>query len=476
MTGPAEHARDADVAAEARARLDVARSRVTAMESVQRSVIEGLVELWPTSAWLAAGVRSAKDYLVAYTGLSLLEARRLERIAELCTRDERLLAAVVGGSLSLGRAEKLARAVTPERAPYLAQAVDAFLSISAVDDDGFDAALRYWRDLVDQELTPRRVQDQSLTVSHRLFGGGEVHASLAPVDFENFLTAIDAFTQDPDPADAPYQRTFTERRADAAGDLARAAMAAGGDDGYIDPDDDAVDVSDADEAEADDPAEEEADRAADTFDGAYPGDTLDEALDPANEGLDELELIRIRIRKAELAQRRRAMRQIRARSGVTVNVLIDLKTLAEARSFGDLGDLVMAGDGWNLAKNAAEQLLCDASLVATLFEGKTRVLDANDAAERFTKRQRRAIAARDRHCVFPGCTRIPRHCDIHHLHERADGGPTTTGNGCLLCRFHHRLIHQHGWKLHRDPTTDRWVATDPHDQEWKGRPTHPAAA
>ena len=475
MTGPAEHARDADVAAEARARLDEATSRVGVMESAQRSAIAGLVELWPTAAWLAAGARSAKDYLVAYTGLSFLEARRLARIAELCTRDERLLTAVVDGSLSLGRAEKLSRAVTDERAPFLDQAVDAFLSISRVDDDGFDGALRYWRDLVDQELAPRRVQEHSLTVWRGLWGGGEMHAKLSPVAFEQFLTAINAFTQDPDPADAPYQRTLSERRADAAHDIACAAMAAGGDDGYVDPDD-ADESGDEGPADAATQAEDETIRAGDTFDGSYPGDTLDEALDPANEGLDELELLRLRIRKAEAHQRRRAMRQIRARSGVTVNVLIDLKTLAEARTLGDLGDLVMAGDGWNLAKNAAEQMLCDASLVATLFEGKTRVLDANDAAERFNKRQRRAIAARDRHCVFPGCTRIPRHCDVHHLHERADGGPTTVANGCLLCRFHHRLVHQHGWRLHREASTDRWVATDPHGQEWKGRPTHPAAA
>ena len=481
MTGPAEHARDADVAAQARADLDATDRAIAAMESSQRLAVATLVRLWPDAAWLAAGARSAKDYLVAYTGLSFLEARRLARIAELCTRDERLLAAVVGGSLSLGRAEKLSRAVTDERAPFLDQAVDAFLSISRVDDDGFDGALRYWRDLVDQELAPRRVQEHSLTVWRGLFGGGEMHAKLSPVAFEQFLTAIDAFTQDPDPADAPYQRILSERRADAAHDMACAAMATGADDGYVDPDDDVSGSDSDDETLADDDdvearAEDEAIRAGDTFDGSYPGDTLDEALDPENEGLDELELLRLRVRKAEAHQRRRAMRQIRSRSGVTVNVLIDLKTLAEARTLGDLGDLVMAGDGWNLAKNAAEQMLCDASLVATLFEGKTRVLDTNDAAERFNKRQRRAIAARDRHCVFPGCTRIPRHCDVHHLHERADGGPTTTANGCLLCRFHHRLLHQHGWKLHRDPSTDRWVATDPHGQEWKGRPTQPAAA
>ena len=98
------------------------------------------------------------------------------------------------------------------------------------------------------------------------------------------------------------------------------------------------------------------------------------------------------------------------------------------------------------------------------------MLDANDAAERFSKRQRRALAARDHHCVFPGCTRPARHCDLHHLHERDAGGPTTIANACTLCRFHHRLLHQHGWTLHHDGET--WVATDPHGTKWKGRPTH----
>ena len=216
-------------------------------------------------------------------------------------------------------------------------------------------------------------------------------------------------------------------------------------------------------------------RADDTFDGSYPGDTLDEALDPANEGLDHLDLLRSRLRKAELHRRRRRRRQIRPRSGVCVNVHLDLRTLAGTRQIDDLDGLVHRGEGWGLARSAAEQLLCDTTLVATLFDGPNRVLDANDAAERFSKRQRRAIAARDQHCVFPGCGRPPRHCDVHHLHERADGGPSTTGNGCLLCRFHHRLLHQHRWTLTQG-TDGVWIATDPHGIEWKGRPTHQDAA
>ncbi|WP_436793599.1 HNH endonuclease signature motif containing protein [Actinospongicola halichondriae] len=455
MTGPSTYSRDAHAAQRARADLDRAAELVSSMESTRRALIGSLAEMWPDAAWIAAGVRSARQWLTTYTGLSAREAKRLEQIAELCSRHSGLCAAVVAGELSLGRAETLARAVTPERAPWIAGIADTFIRFDGSDDD-FDAAVRYWRERVDEQLAPRRVQRQTVVFSNRLFGGGDIHCSLLPVTFENVCAAIDAFTQDPDPADAPYQRTQSERRADGLDDLSVFGL-----------------THDTDSSEDD--LEDEQLRAEDTFDGGYPGDTLDEALDPANEDLDELELLRAKARKADQHQRRRTSRLVRPRSGVTVNAHIDLRTLAGTRDIDDLDGLVLRGEGWNLARSAAEQLLCDSSLVVTLFDGKTKILDANDAAEQFNKRQRRAIAARDHHCVFPGCTRVPKHCDVHHLEERHNGGPTVVSNGCLLCRFHHRLLHQHHWTLRQDDD-GRWVATDPHGTEWKGRPTNVAAA
>src|SRR3546814_7414356 len=109
-------------------------------------------------------------------------------------------------------------------------------------------------------------------------------------------------------------------------------------------------------------------------------------------------------------------------------------------------------------------------MVAVLFDGKGHILDANDAAETWTPRQRRAIAARDRHCTFPSCTRPPRHCDVHHLEHRHEGGPTKTSNGALLCRFHHRLLHEHGWTLTVED--GRWTATDRHGTRWTRSEEH----
>ena len=442
------------------------------METAQQELLGELIELWPTAAWLAAGATSAKQWLLAYTNLSYREAQRLERIAELSARHPNLADAVVSGSLSLRRAEILARAVTSERAPKLTdEFIDTFLELAAstADDEAVDVAVRFWADQVDQELAPTRVQLHSLTLSPNLFGGGQIHGSLAPVPFANVKTAVDAWTQDPDPADAPYKRTLSERRADALDDLCDFALTHDPDTVDDNTEDDGIDWDDL--------------RAGDTYDGSYPGDDLDQALDAlANDGdapdeaddgeggLDPMVLLRRRLRRAEKHRRRRIRRRVRAKSGVLTNVHIDLRTLANLRDIDDIHDLVLRGEGWHITRTAAQQLLCDSQMVATLFDGKTKILDANEAAEQFSRSQRRALAARDGHCVFPSCTRPPRHCDAHHLHPRHDDGPTVTENGALLCRFHHRLIHQLGWNLLVDDT-GHWTAVDPHGTHWTGRPT-----
>jgi hypothetical protein len=65
--------------------------------------------------------------------------------------------------------------------------------------------------------------------------------------------------------------------------------------------------------------------------------------------------------------------------------------------------------------------------------------------------QRAALAVRDGGCVFPGCDRPLAWCDAHHLHHWVDGGPTDLANLAMVCRAHHRSVHEEGWRLIRGP-------------------------
>ncbi len=62
---------------------------------------------------------------------------------------------------------------------------------------------------------------------------------------------------------------------------------------------------------------------------------------------------------------------------------------------------------------------------------------------------RRALAARDKHCRFPGCDMPPAWTDAHHVQHWADGGPTKLFDLVLMCRRHHRLVHEGRWQLIR---------------------------
>lgn len=55
---------------------------------------------------------------------------------------------------------------------------------------------------------------------------------------------------------------------------------------------------------------------------------------------------------------------------------------------------------------------------------------------------------RDGGCRFPGCTRH-RFVDAHHIQHWANGGETSLDNLVLLCRHHHRLVHEGGFGVER---------------------------
>jgi hypothetical protein len=62
----------------------------------------------------------------------------------------------------------------------------------------------------------------------------------------------------------------------------------------------------------------------------------------------------------------------------------------------------------------------------------------------------RALKARDQGCRFPNCSH-QRFVDAHHLQYRENGGETTLANLAQLCRYHHKLVHEGGYRVEIQP-------------------------
>ena len=140
------------------------------------------------------------------------------------------------------------------------------------------------------------------------------------------------------------------------------------------------------------------------------------------------------------ARRRTARRPGTARPTVTASIILTWDTLkAGLPGAGTLPD------GTALSPAATLTALCDAAIIPMIFTGPGQPLHVGRAARAFTTAQRRALAARDRGCTWPGCHRRASRCAAHHLKHWEDGGETSIDNGALLCRYHHQLLHREGW-------------------------------
>ena len=54
-----------------------------------------------------------------------------------------------------------------------------------------------------------------------------------------------------------------------------------------------------------------------------------------------------------------------------------------------------------------------------------------------------------------------RFTQAHHIVWWSRGGTTDLDNLILLCSFHHKLVHEHGWTVKRDSDgTVRWFHPD----------------
>ncbi|WP_260838050.1 HNH endonuclease signature motif containing protein [Microbacterium sp. SLBN-146] len=103
--------------------------------------------------------------------------------------------------------------------------------------------------------------------------------------------------------------------------------------------------------------------------------------------------------------------------------------------------------------SVVDRAVCESGVVRAEFDRTGNPLDLGREQRLFGRAQRLMLALRDGGCRWPGCTRPPSYCEAHHCdHWQADEGRTDVDRGILLCRHHHMLLHNNGWKITREGT------------------------
>jgi hypothetical protein len=107
-------------------------------------------------------------------------------------------------------------------------------------------------------------------------------------------------------------------------------------------------------------------------------------------------------------------------------------------------------DGTPVSAETSRRFTCDASVVPVTRDRDGSVLDVGRRTRTIPPALRRALEVRDGGCRFPGCGL--RFTEGHHIVHWKNGGETKLSNLVLLCRHHHRAVHEEGFRvrMHRD--------------------------
>lgn len=337
------------------------------------------------------GFRSCAHWLSWRTGIAPGAAREKVRVARALASLPLLSAAMERGALSFSKARALTRVATPDNEAALVE-LAAHATAAHIE-----AIVRAWRrvDRVEDALAEaKRHESRRLDVFQDEDGMYAVRGRLEPevgALLEKALAWAEArLYRRRTSGTEPAETTFAQRRADAAGLVAEYAL-----------------------------ARAEADGAGATPRGARgPRGAADE--DPAR-----------------ATSPRRVPRPLTApRRADRFQVVLHV------------GGAAPPGGGLGVSAETSRRLACDAGLVVMTHDATGRVLDVGRRSRTVPSALRRALDARDGGCRFPACGLA--HVDAHHITHWVDGGRTGLDNLVLLCRRHHRAVHEQGWSVRMD--------------------------
>jgi hypothetical protein len=126
-----------------------------------------------------------------------------------------------------------------------------------------------------------------------------------------------------------------------------------------------------------------------------------------------------------------------------VVVHVDAEVLANADA---PGQSVLEGRA-RVPAGTSQRLACDASRVVVRHDADGRITEVGARTRTIPPALRRALQHRDKGCRFPGCGRP--FGQGHHIKHWAHGGPTKLSNLAMLCRRHHRAVHEEGFQVER---------------------------
>jgi hypothetical protein len=108
----------------------------------------------------------------------------------------------------------------------------------------------------------------------------------------------------------------------------------------------------------------------------------------------------------------------------------------------------------------ARRLMCDARVQTVLEDHRGTPIRLGRMSREPSASMVRLLRHRDTECTFHACG-ARRFTQAHHIVWWSRGGPTDLENLILLCSFHHKLVHEHGWRVTRDADgTVRWFHPD----------------
>ena len=372
-----------------------------------------IVEFDRLRGWEAGGHRSCAHWLAFRTGIDLGAAREKVRAARALTELPQISASMAQGELSFAKVRALTRVATPESEGDLLEL--ARCSTAAQ----LERTVRAWRRMCrfdENELERIRHRSRSFSVFPDEEGMYVVRGRLDPEVGAMLMRALDAASDALFRASTPEEIEPKQRRADAVGLLAERALAVGF--GR-----DTVPLSGT-----------RAERYQVVL--HVEASTLQHESEPG---------------RSELEDGTRVSAETSRRLSCDASVVQFTKGLGGSLRNGK-------PPGGNVHDREVHVGKAPDASVHDRPAPNGLILDVGRKTRTIPPALRRALDARDRGCRFPGCGL--RFTEAHHVTHWADGGETKLNNLTLLCRFHHRLVHEEGYTVHF-PRGERPYFLDP---------------